>query len=349
MTTTTFVLLLSAFCVVITSSSSSSSSVSAVNVHGNVNVNVNATGYCTNNNNAMDSNNSCLCYGETKEYKYLHAVEELRRKASAEEVEEKAKSELWGYDSELDDCDDEGEGEYDNEDNEDWEQVEEDYEDDYEWGQEEDGEEFDEEEYEYTAEEGKELELMERFYEKYRSVLSEELGEVFEEYELENMEVVYERYLEWKNNTPEEDVEAEEVEEEIDIEGREQDIHEALIQRRHQELGPSSTPSSSADNESLRVEYECYHYLNDDEEDYKASSSITETMNLPSYTKIPAMITVITISDTPISFLLKPNNNNVDNEQQQQQDDGNDLFEKIVRIYWSIMFAITMGILIIIL
>ena len=348
MTTTTFVLLLSAFCVVITSSSSSSSSVSAVNVHGNVNVNVNATGYCTNNNNAMDSNNSCLCYGEEKEYKYLHAVEELRRKASAEEVEEKAKSELWGYDSELDDCDDEGEGEYDNEDNEDWEQVEEDYEDDYEWGQEEDGEEFDEEEHEYTAE-GEELELMERFYVKYRSILSEELGEDFEEYELGNMEVVYERYLEWKNNTTEEDVEAEEVEEEIDIEGREQDIHEALIQRRHQELGPSSTPSSSADNESLRVEYECYHYLNDDEEDYKASSSITETMNLPSYTKIPAMITVITISDTPISLLLKPNNNNVDNEQQQQQDDGNDLFEKIVRIYWSIMFAITMGILIIIL
>ena len=71
---------------------SSSSSVSAVNVNVNVNVNTNAhaNGYCINNNNAMNNDNSCLCYGEEKECKYLHAVEELRRKATAEEVEEKA-------------------------------------------------------------------------------------------------------------------------------------------------------------------------------------------------------------------------------------------------------------------
>jgi hypothetical protein len=73
-------------------SSSSSNRVSAVNVNVNVNVDTNAhaNGYCINNNNAMNNNNSCLCYGEEKEYKYLHAVEELRRKATAEEVEEKA-------------------------------------------------------------------------------------------------------------------------------------------------------------------------------------------------------------------------------------------------------------------
>jgi hypothetical protein len=81
-----------------------------------------------------------------------------------------------------------------------------------------------------------------------------------------------------------------------------------------------------------------------DKEDYEASSSITETMNLPSYTELPArMISVITISDTPISSLLKLNNSNSnsninknDDEQQQQQDDGDDVFERILQIYWSI-------------
>ncbi|OEU23304.1 hypothetical protein FRACYDRAFT_233476 [Fragilariopsis cylindrus CCMP1102] len=279
-----------------------SRSVSAVNANANVNVNVNVNGYYS---NVVMHNNSCLHCEKKEEYKYLHSVEELKRKAIAEdEAKEKAGAgaELRGC-FKLDDDEDNEDDDYeydeydedeDYEDNEDLEQEEDD-----EFDREEKDEEEDEEEYEYTSEE---IEIMERLYEEYCLVLFEDIGvDCDEDYELEFKEVVYDRYLEWKN-TPEdvEEEEEEEDQEEIDTKGREQDIHEALQRYR---LEPSSTPPSLA-----------FRDITDD------------TTNIAlAYIELPArMIGVIKISDAlPISSL------NNDEQQQQQQNDGDDASGKM--------------------
>ena len=293
---TTFVIVLVAFCVVIIGRSVSAVNANA-NANVNVNVNVNVNGYYS---NGVMNNNSCLHCEKEEEYKYLHSVEELKRKATAEE---EAKEKAGAGGSKLDDDEDNEDDDYeydeydedeDYEDNEDLEQLEQEEDDEF------DREEEDEEEYEYTSEE---IEIMERLYEEYCLALSEDLGvDCDEDYELEFKKVVYERYVEWKN-TPE-DVEEEEDEEEenqedqeeIDTKGREQDIHEALQRYR---LEPSSTPPSLA-----------FRDITDD------------TTNIAlSYIELPArMIGVIKISDAlPISSLFKLNNNKNNNKNDEQQ------------------------------
>ena len=248
---------------VVAGSSSSSSSSTAENANSN------AYGYC---HNTLSTNNNNILYCKEHEYKYHHAVEELKRNSTAEEVEESEVEVEVEYDEDDEDL------------GEEWEQD--DDEDDDEWELQE------EEKVEYTPEE---LEIMEKLYETYRSIISEQIGD--EEYELESMEVVYGRYLEWKNPQ----------EEEIHLDGREQNIHEALQRYR---LEPSSTPSPSAEDDvKLHVEDIAF-----------------------SYTDLPTrMIIVIKPSDTPLSSLLNSNNIN-DNDEQQQQQKNLDLYKKIVRI-----------------
>jgi hypothetical protein len=226
-----------AFFVVAGSSSSSSTA---------ENANSNANGYCR---NTLSTNNNIISYCEEQEYIYHHVVvEELKGNATAEEVEE---SEVEAeYEDEEYEEDDEDWGE-------EWEQDDDD-EDDDEWELQE------EEDVEYTPEE---LEIMEKLYETYRSIISEQIGDG--EYELESMEVVYGRYLEWKNPQ----------EEEMHLDGREQDIHEALQRYR---LEPSSTPSPSAEDDvKLHVEDIAF-----------------------SYTDLPTrMSIVIKPSETPLSLM----------------------------------------------
>ena len=231
-----------------------------------------ANAYCR---NTLITNNDNILYCEEHEYKYHHAVEELKRNSTAEEVEE-SEVEAEYEDDEYDE-DDEDLGE-------EWEQD--DDEEDEEWELQE------EEDVEYSPEE---LEIMEKLYETYRSIISEQIGD--EEYELESMEVVYERYLKWKNPQ----------EEEMHLDGREQDIHEALQRYR---LEPSSTPSPSAEDDvKLHVEDIAF-----------------------SYTDLPTrMSIVIKPSETPLSSQLNSNNIN-DNDEQQQQQTNLDLYKKIVRI-----------------
>jgi hypothetical protein len=231
-------------------------------------VNISNTPLLSNENN---NNNSCY---EDEECAYHRPAEELVRKSEGGDECE---------DEEGEDDDEED----DEEDDEDWdEEWDEDWDED--WEEEDEWEQEDDDEYnEYTSEE---IKLMEELYKTYRSIISDQIGEDWdgdEEYELESMEVVYERYLEW--NKPNEELEqqeeeekqqeeAQQEEEEIDLEGREQHIHEAL-QRYH--IEPSSTSlSSTAFNDEDHVK-------------------LTDTTSHPlSYIELPArMISVITISD----------------------------------------------------
>ncbi|OEU11970.1 hypothetical protein FRACYDRAFT_245094 [Fragilariopsis cylindrus CCMP1102] len=314
-----FSVVVTSLAVFVVADSSSSSTVE--------NANSKANGYCR---NTLSTNNNIILYCEEQEYRYHHAADELKGNATSEEVEvEESEADNnilhrneQGYkfhhavkelkrkatakeieESEVEAVYEDKENDEDDEDDEDlgeeWEQD--DDEEDEEWELQE------EEKVEYTPEE---LEIMEKLYETYRSIIFEQIGD--EEYELESMEVVYGRYLEWKNPQ----------EEEIHLDGREQDIHDALQRYR---LEPSSTPSPSAEDDvKLHVEDIAF-----------------------SYTDLPTrMIIVIKPSDTPLSSLLNSNNIN-DNDEQQQQQENLDLYIKIVRIsvyvyLFLVMCVITM-------
>ena len=124
---------------------------------------------------------------------------------------------------------------------------------------------------------------MENLYEQYREVLTEKFGEDWEdEMELEEMEVIYERYLEFQEQKEMEHAQAqaqaqahlEEPQEEYFnvtvVEGREQEYHQDLRQ---------ATQKEADNDETMRVEHGYYSLKDEDYEvdllNYDSSVSVS--------------------------------------------------------------------------